>query len=159
MLNRLTGVHRCQTVDIVVVSDLSVLHDVVRIAAGDDLAVSFVYIVLRGLDVATQHQWQGALEAGASGRVSRMFHVEIRRECNAFSFGEQLCIEHPDVVRAFRRVAGLADSKLSIEDDADSSDVHFQTLSEVVAWASSARRIRNSLGCKVVSVDGVSRLA
>ena len=52
----LTGPHRCQTAQVVVVSDLAVLHDEAKIAASADLVVAFVYLVLCGLDVVTLHQ-------------------------------------------------------------------------------------------------------
>ena len=47
-----TGIHRCQNADILVVSDLAVLHGDAKIAANADLAVAFVYLVLRGMDVS-----------------------------------------------------------------------------------------------------------
>ena len=52
----LTERHRCAEADLVVVPDLSVLHDVDRLAADVDLAVSFLYIVSLGVDIATQTQ-------------------------------------------------------------------------------------------------------
>ena len=64
-------------------SDLAVLHDDAKIAAKADLAVvSFVYLVLRGMDVVTQQQWHNALEDRSSlWRMSRLHHAEVRLSC------------------------------------------------------------------------------
>ena len=53
-----TGPHRCQRAQVVVVSDLAVLHDEAKIAAGEDLVQAFAYLVLLGLDVVTLSQWR-----------------------------------------------------------------------------------------------------
>ena len=50
----LTGRHRCAGADLVVVSDLALLHDVEKLAADEDSAISFLYIVALGIDVTTQ---------------------------------------------------------------------------------------------------------
>ena len=50
------GVHRCEKADLAIVPDLSMLHDVDRLSADVDLVVSFLYIVSRGMDVATATQ-------------------------------------------------------------------------------------------------------
>ena len=52
-----TGLHRCRQADLIVVSDLSILHDRGSMVASTDLLVNFVYIVSMGLDVVTQSQW------------------------------------------------------------------------------------------------------
>ena len=51
-----TGWNRCAVADLVVVPDLSMLHDVDALAANMDLAVSFLYIVSLGVPVATKTQ-------------------------------------------------------------------------------------------------------
>ena len=150
----LTGPHRCQTAKIVVVSDLAVLHDEAKIAASADLVVAFVYLVLCGLDVVTLHQWQNALEIGGTRRMNRLHHKEVRLEPLAsVSLGEKLRVECPDVCRAFKRTARMAGSQFEFVSDA-SSDIHFQTLSEVATWLSSTRRLRNIMGSKAIAVSG-----
>ena len=51
------GVHRCEKVDLAVVPDLSILHNVDALAADVELDVSFLYIVSLGVDVATTAQF------------------------------------------------------------------------------------------------------
>ena len=52
----LIGRHRCAEADLVVVPDISILHNVDALAADVDLAVSFLYIVSLGVDIATKTQ-------------------------------------------------------------------------------------------------------
>ena len=113
-----------------------------------------MYLVLCGLDVVTLHQWQNALEIGGTRRMNRLHHKEVRLQPLAsVSFGEKLRVESPDVCRAFKRTARMADSKFEVVSDA-SGDIHFQTLSEVATWLSSTRRLRNILGSKAIAVSG-----
>ena len=150
-----TGPHRCQTADILIVSDLAVLHDEAKIAADVDLVVAFVYLVLCGLDVVTVHQWHNALEAGGTWRMSRLHHIEIRLVSKlSVSFSEELRVECPEVRRAFKRTASMPGSQLKVVADAGNSDTHFQTLSDVVRWLGSARRLRNIMGSKAIAVSG-----
>ena len=91
-----TGPHRCQTADILVVSDLAVLHDEAKIAASEDLVEAFAYLVLRGLDVVTLHQWQQALGIGGTRAMSRLHHDEVRLQPLAsVCFGETLRVAIP----------------------------------------------------------------
>ena len=48
-----TGLHRCAEADLVIVRNLSILHDVSALAADVDLAVSFFYVVAFGAAVVT----------------------------------------------------------------------------------------------------------
>ena len=149
------GPHRCQTVDVLVVSDLSVLHDEAKIARDDDLVVAFTYLVLRGLDVVTAQQWRDALETRSHWRVRRLSHAEVRLTTELdVSFSEELHVEHPEVLRAFSRTARLPGSQVQVVADASNSDKHFQTLSEVVRWLGSVRRISCTLGSKAIAVSG-----
>ena len=130
------------------------LHDEAKIAASADLVAAFVYLVLCGLDVVTLHQWQNASETGGTGRMKRLHHDEVRLQPLAsVSFGEKLRVESPDVCRAFKRTARMAGSKFEVVSDA-SSDIHFQTLSEVATWLSSTRRLRNIMGSKAIAASG-----
>ena len=141
-----TGPHRCQRAQVVVVSNLAVLHDEAKIAASEDLVQAFAYLVLLGLDVVTLSQWRDFLGSGDSRAVSnRLHHAAVRQAqplVSSVSFAERLRVESPDVCRAFKRIATMAGSKFQVH-DADSSDVHFQTLSEVTTWLCSQRRLRN----------------
>ena len=153
----LTGPHRCQIAQVVVVSDLAVLHDEAKIAASDDLVQAFVYLVLRGIDVVTLKQWRVALRRqGGLREMQRLHHAEVRLQplASSVSFAERLRVESPDVCRAFNRTARMAGSKFEVVSDADSSDVHFQTLSEVTTWLCSQRRLRNIMGSKAIAVSG-----
>ena len=155
-----TGPHRCQVAQVVVVSDLAVLHDEAKIAASDDLVQAFVYLVLRGIDVVTINQWrQASGQRGGLQRMQRLHHAEVRLQplASSVSFAERLQIESPDVCRAFKRTARMAGSKFEVVRDADSSKVHFQTLSEVTTWLGSQRRLRNITGSKAIAVRGERR--
>ena len=102
-----------------VVSDLAVLHDEAKIAASADLVVAFVYLVLRGIDVVTMHQWRSALEDGGLGRLSRLHHTEVRLVSKwSVSFSEALRVECPKVRRAFKRAARMPGSQLEVVDAA-----------------------------------------
>ena len=143
------------------VSDLAVLHDEAKIAASEDLVQAFVYLVLRGLDVVTLNQWRqalgrGALAQGALREMKRLHHAEVRLQplARSVSFAERLRVESPDVCRAFKRTARMAGSKFEVVSDADSSVIHFQTLSEVTTWLCSQRRLRNIMGSKAIAVSG-----
>ena len=117
--------------------------------------MAFLYLVLCGLDVVTLHQWQNALEIGNTRRMNRLHHREVRLQPLAsVSFGEKLRVESPDVCRACKRTARMAGSKFEVVSDADSSDIHFQTLSGVTAWLCSQRRLRNIMGSKAIAVSG-----
>ena len=63
----LHGPHRCFEADVVVVPDLAFLHDVDRLAANEDLAVSFLYIVAMGVAVVTRANLE--LARGAPNRL------------------------------------------------------------------------------------------
>ena len=56
----ITGRHRCAEADLVIVPDLSILHDAEALAGSPDLAVCLLYIVSLGLDITTQKHWDVA---------------------------------------------------------------------------------------------------
>ena len=56
----ITGRHRCAEADLVIVPDLSILHDAEALAGSPDLAVCLLYIVSLGLDITTQKHWDDA---------------------------------------------------------------------------------------------------
>ena len=151
----LTGPHRCQTAQVVVVSDLAVLHDEARIAANEDLVQALVYLVLCGLDVVTLNQWRQWL-GRRRRKLERLHHAEVRLQplASRVSFAERLRVESPDVCRAFKRTAMMAGSKFEVVSDSDSRGVHFQTLSEVTRWLCSQRRLRDIMGSKAIAVSG-----
>ena len=87
--------------------------------------------------------------------MSRLSHSEVRIECRlGFSFSEELRVEYPEVRRAFSRSAGLPGSLFKVVNDASNSDMHFQTLSDVVRWLGSRRGIKNTMGSKAIAVNG-----
>ena len=158
-----TGAHRFEKADILVVSSLAVLHENDKIVAKPDLAVSFVYLVLRGIDVVTEQQWHNALEDRSSlWRMSRLHHAEVRLSCkSSVSFSEKIKVECRDVRRAFKRsIEAVQGSQLEVVDDIRDSEshTHFQTLSEVVQWLSSRRRLKNISGCKAILAASGERM-
>ena len=151
-----TGRHRCAEANLVVVRDLSVLHDVAALAASVDTAVSFLYVVALGVDVVTE-----ALLAAASyvpPRVSPTQYLRHARACEnkaTLVLGSQLGVESLAVPRALRNIASAEGSE--IKEVAADGDVAWTSLRDVVQWAVSARRVLNELGPKVLAADG-SRL-
>ena len=103
----LIGPHRCAQADLVVVPDLSLLHDVDALAAEVDLAVSVFYIVSLGVDITTQTQLaavQGSPRRLAVQHCVRHVSASGEKEVR-FCVGPRLAVEAPDVQRALRRIA------------------------------------------------------
>ena len=155
-----TGTHRCADADLVIVPDLSILHDADALAGSLDLAVCLVYIVSLGLSITTQKHWDAA-----RGRPENLTplacvrHVPLaRQEHITFQVGKRLRIEKPDVHRALRSIMRSPESKftLSPEGAAAPGAVCFDDLQGVVAWACSVRRTLNELGPKTYGTDGVA---
>ena len=154
-----TGTHRCADADLVVVPDLSILHDVDALAGSLDLVVSLVYIVSLGLDITTQRHLD------AAGGVPRNLqplacvrHVPAKETALTFRVGARLVLEHADVHRALRRIQHSPKSKFKVskETAAAPGAVCFNDLRGVVAWACSVRRTLSELGPKAHGVDGVA---
>ena len=151
------GPHRCNDANLVVVSDLAILHDVASLAADVDVAVSFLYVVALGLDVVTRAQL-----AAASYVRSRLLPSQYLRHARAcekratLRVEERLDVEFPSVRAALRRIARAPGSKIVVDaPGAPASDsVSLVTLRDVVNWAVSARRVLNELGPKVLRADG-----
>ena len=158
----LTGPHRCADANLVVVPDLSILHDVGALAADVDLAVSFLYVVTRGIDVVTESQL-----ASASFCPGRLSPSQCVRRAPAlahrvtFSIGEGLDVERPDVRAALRRIARAPGSRIGVAGSGvpASGGASLTTLRDSVEWALSARVVLNELGPKVLSADGARLLA
>ena len=153
----LTGPHRGAEADLVVVPDLSILHNVEALAADVDLAVSFLYIVSLGLDITAQQQL-GAVRGVPSNLqpLACVRHVPAKAEKRTFRLGARL---QPDVRRAFRRIERSAHSKFKVSKftlSAPPSTMCFNELRDVVMWACSVRRTRNEAGPKASGVDGVT---
>ena len=121
--------------------------------------MSLIYIVSRGLDVVTQSQWCEAMRTSTIGRMDRMYHLPVMLQPIAFSHEQPLAVEHPDIPRAFRRISKLSGSKANVVADPEDSHVRLQTIDGAVALALSARRIRNIVGAKAVTADGISMAA
>ena len=102
----LTGRHRCAKADLVVVPDLSILHNVDTLAADVDLAVSFLYIASLGFSVATSTQLatvQGAPNILSTQRFVR--HVSALRKMYSFCVGPRLKVAQEDMHRALCCIA------------------------------------------------------
>ena len=151
-----SGVHRCAKVDLAIVPDLSMLHNVDALSADVDLVVSFLYIVSLGVDVSTTTQLAAAM--GCPRRLSslqRVRHVAAVSTKFTFFVGSRLRIEEEDVLKALSLIARTPGSKyvVSTAVAASGADIVFNCLRDVVTWASSVRRAVNSPGPKAFVVD------
>jgi len=156
-----TGLHRCAEADLVIVPDLTILHDVDALAANVDLVVSFLYIVSIGVDVATSTQLSAAKGRPTCIPLQHCVrHIPAMAEqplARKFFVGARLLVEHADVHTALRRLARRPGSKFVLSETSDPAPggISFQTLGDVVAWASSVCRVQHVLGPKAVTSDGV----
>ena len=85
----LTGPHRCAEAHLAVVPDLSMLHDLDVLAADEDLAMSFLYIVSLGLEITTKAQL-----AAAQGDPSRLSRLQKVRHIPLLTQETTFCISH-----------------------------------------------------------------
>ena len=156
----LKGLHCCEEADLVVVPDLSILHDVDMLASNVDLAISFLYIVSFGLTTTTK----SLLDAvqGAPRRLSPQHCVRHVPAAEAqkltFFIGPRLSVEQPDVETALRRIARAPQSKFLLPKSSKpaAGDVFVDDLCDVVVRACSFRRVENERGPKAFVVDGVA---
>ena len=157
-IGTITGTHRCADADLVVVPDLSILHNVEALAADVGLAVSFVYIVSLGLDITTQQQLDAV--RGVPGDLQPLAclrHEAAKAQKLTFRVGARLALDQPDVLRAIRRIAQSAHSKFTVAGVRRAPGaICFNDLRDVVMWACSVRRTRNEVGPKASGVDGVA---
>ena len=90
-LRTLTGIHRCAEADLVIVPDLSILHDAGALERSPDLVVCLLYIVSSGLDITTQKQWDAARGVRNLQPLACVRHVPLCRPANGettfFSLG------------------------------------------------------------------------
>ena len=157
----LQGRHRCAEAELVVIPDLTILHDLERLAADADLAISFLYIVSLGLNVVTQ-----ARLVTAKGIPRNLLphhctrHVPTYNQQKLFCLGPRLRLEQEDVCSALRRIARAPNSKFSLSQlcEPASGEIFLNSLHDVVAWAVSARRVDIELGPKVFETNGVAML-
>ena len=155
-----TGTHRCADADLVIVPDLSILHDTDALAGSLDLAVCLVYIVSLGLSITTQKHWDAARGRPENlGPLACVRHVALARQQHVtFQVGSRLRIEKPDVHRALGRIMRSPQSKFTLppKGAAAPGAVCFDDLQGVVAWACSVRRTLSELGPKTYGTDGVA---
>ena len=155
-----TGTHRCAGVSLVVVRDLSVLHEAETLAGDADMAVSFLYVVALGLDVVASAQL-----SAVSYTPARLLPSQCLRHARACTEKANLFVEKrlhdvfPSVRSALARIAGAPGSKIVVRVGRvpASGGVSFGTILDVVRWAMSVRKTLRELGPKFLSVDG-SRL-
>ena len=76
----ITGRHRCAEADLVIVPDLSILHDAEALAGSPDLAICLLYIVSLGLDITTQKQWDAARGVRNLQPLACVRHVPLVKE-------------------------------------------------------------------------------
>ena len=154
----ITGRHRCAEADLVIVPDLSILHDAGALAESPDLAVCFLYIVSLGLTITTQKHWDAARGVAPNLQpLACVRHVAAKTIATRFRVGKRLKTEQPDVHKALRRIKRSHISKFNVkEGPAAPGAVYFNDMQGVVAWACSVRRTLNELGPKTYGVDGVA---
>ena len=95
----ITGRHRCAEADLVIVPDLSILHDAEALAGSPDLAVCLLYIVSLGLDITTQKHWDAARGVPRNLQpLACVRHVPLVKKTHiTFSVGARFKDEQPDV--------------------------------------------------------------
>ena len=94
MCTTLTGTHRCAEADLVVVPDLSTLHDVDVLAGSLDLTICLLYIVALDLDITIQRHLDAA--GGVPSDVQPLAcvrHVPAKETQLTFRVGAALAIE------------------------------------------------------------------
>ena len=154
------GLHRCEDADLVVVPDLSILHDVDMLASNVDLAISFLYIVALGLTTTTKsllHEVKGVPKRLTPQHCVR--HVPAAEAQKlTFFIGPRLSVEQLEVEKALRRIARKPQSKflLSNREKPAAGDVFVDDLRDVVAWACSFRKAENERGPKAFVMDGAA---
>ena len=154
----ITGRHRCAEADLVIVPNLTSLHDADALAGSQDLVVCLLYIVSLGLTITTQKHWGAARGVAPNLQpLACVRHVAAKTTDTRFRVGTRLEIEQTDVHKALRRIMRSPNSKFDVkEGPAAPGAVYFNGLQGVVAWACSVRRTLNELGPKAYGVDGVA---
>ena len=157
-----TGRHCAWEADLAVVPDLAFLHDLSGLSANAGTALAFLYVVSRGVDVTTL-----TLLAAAQYRPNHLQqrtcvrHVPALRSRTKFVLGARLVAEEPSVCVALRRLSRAPRSQFVVQQatvpaaSGAAGSVFLNSLHDVVAWASSARRVLGEMGPKAVAVDGV----
>ena len=155
------GPHRCAEVELAVVPDLAMLHDQDLLSSDIDLALSFLYIVSLGVLTTTTAQLAAVHGIPRDLKPQRCVHhvPAARREHVTFCVTEYLREAHADVYRALKHIARAPESTISVkkkESKSASGDVLLNSVRDVVAWASSARRVENVRGPKAFVDDGAA---
>ena len=113
----ITGRHRCAEADLVIVPDLSILHDAGALAGSPDLAVRLLYIVSLGLTITTQKHWDAA--RGVAPNLQPLVcvrHAAAKPTATKFRVGTRLKTEQPDVHKALRRIKRSHGSKFKVKE-------------------------------------------
>ena len=137
------------------------LHDQDLLSSDIDLAVSFLYIVSMGVLTTTTAQL--AAVHGIPRHLKPqccVHHVPAaRRENVTFCVTTYFREAHADMYRALKHIALAPESKISLkkeESTSASGDILLNSLRDVVAWACSARRVKNVRGPKAFVHDGAA---
>jgi hypothetical protein len=161
---RAEGLHSCaEGAALVVVRDLAILHDVATLAADEGLAIRFLYVVLRGLDVTTQPQLKAA--RGDPRRLPPahcLGHVPASscgKTALRFWIAPAFAVEQAAAYKALRKVAAAPGATVAVEKKAPpaggapSGVVCIRSLRELVAWAVDARKVENVRGPKAFNTS------
>ena len=153
----LEGLHRCAEAELVVVPDLTLLHDEDALAGDVDLAVSFLYVVALGVDITTRANLAAAPEKHTPRSLTPehcVRHIPAIKSDSKVRFCLGPALDH-DVRKALKRLTRKEGSCFSISTSAPGErDVFVGTVRDVVAWACSARRVAIEKGPKAVLADG-----
>ena len=157
-----TGRHCAWEADLAVVPDLAFLHDLSGLSANAGTALAFLYVVSRGVDVTTLAQLADAqYRPNNLKQRTCVRHVPAMRSRTKFVLGARLVAEEPSVCVALRRLSRAPRSRFVVQQatvpaaSGAAGSVFLNSLHDVVAWASSARRVLGEMGPKAVAVDGV----
>ena len=149
--------------DLAVVPDLAFLHDLSGLSANAGTALAFLYVVSRGVDVTTLTQLAAAqYRPNHLQQRTCVRHVPAMRSRTKFVLGARLVAEEHSVCVALRRLSRAPGSRFKVVQQATlpaasgaAGSVFLNSLHDVVAWASSARRVLGEVGPRAVAVDGV----
>jgi hypothetical protein len=156
------GPHRCAEVELAIVPDLTMLHDVDLLSSDIDLAVSFLYIVSLGVLTTTTAQLAAVHGIPRELKPQGCVHhapAAANTQNVTFCTTKFLRHAHADVYKALKHIARASESKISLTKESTSASgdiVLLNSLRDVVAWACSARRVLNVRGPKAFVHDGAA---
>ena len=140
---------------------MSQLHDQDLLSSDIDLATSFLYIV--SLGVLTTTTAQLAAVQGIPRNLKPhgcVHHVPAALQGNKLTFCVTTYLRetHADMYKALKHISSAPGSKISLKkgETSASGEILLNSLRDVVAWACTARRVKNVRGPKAFVPDGAA---